>query len=364
MSRIAATAYKRAYEGVNYRLRTFAGGRLADRCRPTFVGILLSERCNARCVHCDIWKNRGKEDSPTFEQWKDVLTDVRRWLGPIQATLTGGEAMLKPFAIDLVAHGMSVGLFMELLTHGYWPDQSKIEKLALADPWRVTVSLDGLGKTHSRIRGRENFFELTSTTLRTLQRVRRENKLDFIILLKNVIMDRNLDEAHDVARFAQDGGMQVFYQPIEQNYNTPEDARWFESSENWPKDTSKAVAAVEGLIRLKRAGLPIANSFAQLEAMIPYFRNPASSQVAVQAHSAHERRQSCAALTNLQIQSNGDVTNCTGQPPIGNVKTGSIRRIWETRPRVWEDACCLQRRCSQTAEEAGLLSRHDPGASS
>ena len=363
MSRIAATAYKRAYEGVNYRLRTFAGGRLADHCRPTFVGVLLSERCNARCVHCDIWKNRGKEDSPTFEQWKGVLTEVRHWLGPIQTTLTGGEAMLKLFAIDLVTHGVSIGLFMELLTHGYWPDQSKIEKLALANPWRVTVSLDGLGKTHSRIRGRENFFELTSTTLRTLQRVRRENKLNFAILLKNVIMEANLDEASDVARFAQEGGMQVFYQPIEQNYNTPEDPRWFESSENWPKDPAKAVAAVERLLQLKQAGLPIVNSVAQLEAMIPYFGDPGSSRVAVQAHSAHERRQSCAALTNLQIQSNGDVTNCTGQPSIGNVKTGSIRQIWETRPRVWEGDCCLQRRCSQTEKEAGLLSRRDPGPS-
>ena len=355
MSRIAATAYKRVYEAVNYHLRTFVGGRLANHCRPTWVAALLSERCNARCVHCDIWKNRGKEDSPSLEQWKGVLTDVRRWLGPIQTTLTGGEAMLKPFAIDLVTHGTSIGLFMEILTHGYWPDQAKIEKLALANPWRVTVSLDGLGKTHSRIRGREDFFELTSTTLQTLQRVRRENKLDFVIRLKNVIMEENLDEAGDVARFAQDGGMQVFYQPIEQNYNTPEDARWFESSENWPKDSSKAIAVVERLLRLKRAGLPIANSFAQLEAMIPYFRDPDSSRVATQAHSAHERRQSCAALTNLQIQSNGDVTNCTSCPPVGNVRTDSIRRIWESRPRAWEDGnCCLQRRCSHAEQKTRL----------
>jgi len=360
MPRVAATAYRRVYEAVNYRLRTFASGRLASHCRPTFVAILLSERCNARCVHCDIWKNRGKEDSPTLEQWQDVFTDLRRWLGPIQTTVTGGEALLKPFAIDLVAHGVSLGLFMEVLTHGYWPDQTKIEKLAQVNPWRVTVSLDGLGKTHSRIRGRENFFELTSSTLRTLQRVRRENDLDFVILLKNVIMERNLDEAGDVARFAQDGGMQVFYQPIEQNYNTPEDARWFERSENWPKDVSKAVAAVKELLQLKRAGLPIVNSFAQLETMIPYFRDPASSQVAVQAHSAHEGRQLCGALTNLQIQSNGDVTYIRGQPPIGNVKVDSIRRIWETRPRAWDGACCRQQRSSaRTDKEMEPLSYPD-----
>jgi MoaA/NifB/PqqE/SkfB family radical SAM enzyme len=355
MSRMAATAYKHISEAVNYRLRTFGGGHLANHCRPTSVAALLSERCNARCVHCDIWKNRGKEDSPSVEQWTGVLTDVRRWLEPIQTTLTGGEAMLRPFAIDLVTHGASIGLFMEILTHGYWPDQAKIEKLALANPWRITISLDGLGDTHSKVRGRENFFEVTSTTLRTLQRVRREQDLDFVILLKNVLMEHNLDDAGNVARFAREGGMQVFYQPIEQNYNTPEDVRWFEHGENWPKDPSRAIAVVERLLQLKRTGLPIANSYAQLAAMIPYFRDPDSLRVSTQAHSAHECRQSCAALTSLQIQSNGDVTNCIGCPPVGNVKTDSIRRIWESRPRAWETDCCLQRRCTPAEQKLRLV---------
>ena len=76
----------RAHAAVNYRLRTIAGGRLASRCRPTSIAILLTERCNARCVHCDIWKNRGKEDSPTVDQWKTTLRDLRRWLGPVTSS--------------------------------------------------------------------------------------------------------------------------------------------------------------------------------------------------------------------------------------------------------------------------------------
>jgi len=355
MPRIAASVYRRVYEATNYRLRSIAGGRWAGYCRPTWVAILLTERCNARCVHCDIWKNRGREESPSLEKWQVVLRDVRRWLGPIQMTLTGGEALLKPFTIDLTTYGTSIGLFMEILTHGYWPDQSKIEKLALARPWRITVSLDGLGETHSRVRGREDFFEQTSTTLRTLQRLRPEKGLDYVILLKTVLMEHNLHEACDVARFAQEGGMEVFYQAIEQNYNTPEDPGWFETSENWPRDPSKVIAVVERLVQLKRAGLPISNSFAQLQAMIPYFGNPDALRVSTQAHSAHECRQLCAALTNLQIQSNGDVTNCTGRPPIGNIKRDSIRRIWESRPRAWEDGCCLQRRCSPAEQTVRLL---------
>ena len=83
--------HKRFYEAVNYRLRTFAGGRYASSCRPTSIALLLTERCNARCVHCDIWQNRGREDSPDLRQWQALLTDLRGWLGPVQVVITGGD---------------------------------------------------------------------------------------------------------------------------------------------------------------------------------------------------------------------------------------------------------------------------------
>src|SRR5512143_3089685 len=102
MTRRGEWIYKMLYEAANYRLRTLAGGRWAGSCRPTSIVILLTERCNARCVHCDIWKNRGQEEAPTVDQWKTVLSDLRRWLGPVQTTLSGGEALLKPFATELV----------------------------------------------------------------------------------------------------------------------------------------------------------------------------------------------------------------------------------------------------------------------
>jgi MoaA/NifB/PqqE/SkfB family radical SAM enzyme len=343
---ILGRAYAKIYEGVNYRLRSLAGGRLAARCRPASIVFLLTERCNARCLHCDIWKNRGQEDSPSPEQWKQVLIDLRHWLGPVQVVFSGGEALLKPFAIDLVAHAGALGLYLEILTHGYWEDQGRIEALARAKPWKVTISLDGVGETHSKIRGREKFWDRTSRSIETLKRMRSEAGLRHIIRLKNVIMEHNLDETLKVARFGNQEGMEVFFQPIEQNYNTAEDSQWYLESENWPKDTARAIANVRQLMQMKKQGYRIANSYAQLEAMIPYFENPAAHRVAVMSHNAHEARRSCTALTNLQLQANGDVTVCTGAPVVGNVKLAPIRRIWEDRPRLWESGCCLERRCA------------------
>jgi MoaA/NifB/PqqE/SkfB family radical SAM enzyme len=343
--------YRRFYMGANYHLRTFADGRFTSYCRPTDIGFMMTNLCNAKCVHCDIWKNKGKDDTPTVEQYKAVLTDLRNWLGPVHVFFSGGEALLRPYTPDLLAHSSAIGLWAEILTHGYWDDQSRIEKVALANPGRVTVSLDGVGDAHTLVRGRDKFFEKTSRTLETLRRVRSEEGLTFNIRLKTVIMRQNLHDVHSVAEFAAHNEMEVFYQAVEQNYNTPEDPRWFETSDNWPKDPEDAIRAVRGLIELKRKGLPIRNSFEQLDTMIPYFQNPDAMRVAVQSHTAHLKRQICSATTNLQILPNGDVLSCFGMPPVGNIKMTPIREIWAKRPEWWNGGCCLERRCTPAEKE-------------
>lgn len=346
---------RRLHDGINYRLRTVAGGRWASHCRPVWPFFLITERCNAKCVHCDIWKNRGQEDAPTLEEWKTVLSDLREWLGPVRVTFTGGEALLRPYTIELSAYASSIGLVLEVLTHGYWVDQSRVEGLAKAKPGMITISVDGIGDLHSKIRGRDKFWEKTSTTIETVKRVRKEARSGTHIRLKTVIMSHNLDGVCEVARYATQEGMDVFYQPIEQNYNTPEDSRWWEHSDNWPKDTEKAVKVVEQLIGMKRQGSHIGNSYAQLEAMIPYFRRPETLRLTTTAHEAHEGRIHCSAIGMLQFQSNGDVTTCTAQPPVGNIKTMRIREIWENRPHWWESGCCLAKRLTESEREAVAL---------
>ncbi|MGZ8842673.1 MAG: radical SAM protein [Pyrinomonadaceae bacterium] len=343
-ARLAKSVYRRLYAGVNYRLRTFAAGSFTARCRPTSIALLMTERCNARCIHCDIWKNRGPEERPTLDQWKPVLSDLRQWLGPVQIVLTGGEALLNRDTLALAAHAGSLGLFVELLSHGYWEDQTKFEAISLAGVSRVTISFDGVGDTHSLIRGREDFAIRTSRTIQTLRQMRQTHSPEMSIRLKTVIMSQNLDDVCNVAWFAKLNGLEVFYQPIEQNYNTPEDSNWFEHSDTWPADSKKAVKVVTQLCELKKQGLPIANTLAQLELMIPYFAAPENSRVAVQSHTAHENQLLCSAMTTLQIQANGDVRACAAKGPIGNIKSQSIRRIWETRPSWWREGCCLEAR--------------------
>ena len=338
---------KRLHESLHHRLRGFWGGRLGNLCRPTSIFFLITERCNARCVHCNIWTNRGREDALAEAEWKAALDDLRRWLGPVQITLTGGEALLVPYTPDLVRHGAELGLFMEVLTHGYWNDKSRIEALARARPWRITMSLDGLGEVHSLIRGRRAFFERTASSLDTLLRLRRTEGLPYTIRIKTVVMQQNLAELGALAEFATRDGVDIFYQPIEQNYNTAEDPEWYRHSENWPPIPAAAVAAVDGVLALKADGRHVANSVDQLEAMKRYFEDPGGLRVSTQSHASHEDRLRCSALSLLQVQANGDLRVCTARPPIGNIRRSLPSEIWSRRPRWWEEGCCLGDRLSE-----------------
>ena len=326
----------------SYRLRVLRNGRYAAHCRPAVVTFLVTELCNARCTHCDIWKNKGREHAPTLHQWKQVLLDLRRWLGPAIVTLSGGEALLRKDTPDLLQYGSELGMSMELLSHGYWPDAKRMEEVARANPWKVTFSVDGVGEVHNVIRGKADFWDRTSASLDTLIKLRTQGRHPFKIQLKNVLMRQNLQSATSVARFAAEKGVTVLYQCIEQNYNTAPDPLWYRTSPNWPEDRQAAVEVVDSLIALKRQNLPIDNTLPQLEAMKNYFRDPDALRLRIQAHTAHEPRALCAAMTNLQIRANGDVGACANEPPFGNIKQSPIRELWKNRPRYWKTHCCQQ----------------------
>lgn len=336
MTSSTAKVRRQLYEGRQYWLRRAAGGRFATLCKPTWISFLITERCNARCLHCDIWKNKGKEDGPSQEQWSAALKDLRDWLGPVHVCLTGGEALLRPYTVDLMEYGSRLGLLMELLTHGYWKDQTRIEAVARTRPWRITLSVDGIGDTHDRVRGRDDFFERTSNTIETLKRVRAEEGLDFSIRLKTVVMSHNLHNLGAVAEYATQPGMDVLYQAIEQNYAQQPVPDWYRHTDNWPADPEQAVRAVEGLIELKNRGLSIANSTASLEHMMSYFRDPGHLE-------SHEWGADCSALALFQVNSNGDVQVCWKTEPVGNIKEARPRDVWAARPHFWESGCCLER---------------------
>jgi MoaA/NifB/PqqE/SkfB family radical SAM enzyme len=118
---------------------------------PTAAVVAVTDRCNSRCVMCDIWHRAGRPGLPP-EAYRHLPPSLR------VINLTGGEPFLRPDLAEVVATIRQAcpqarqilstnGLALPRIRH-------LAPILASIDPaLAVRVSIDGIGTLHDRLRG-------------------------------------------------------------------------------------------------------------------------------------------------------------------------------------------------------------------
>jgi len=112
-------------------------------------------RCNCRCLMCDIWRDRGREEISAAE--------VERWLaewrsfGVQRVVLSGGEALLHSHLWDLCALLDDAGIGVTILTTGLLLARDAASLVRYCDD--VVVSLDGPRDVHDLIRNVPRAFD-------------------------------------------------------------------------------------------------------------------------------------------------------------------------------------------------------------
>ena len=349
-----ALLYKRVYDRVNHSFGPPPADASPSLCRPTWISLLLTERCNSRCVHCDIWKNRGKEASSRRRSSGKPYSRETPSLARTGARLHHRAA--RPSSCRTrstsCATASALGLLMEVLTHGYWNDQTRIEELARANPWRITISIDGTRRGSLEDPWPKGLRRRTFGSDRDPAPPDREREgLSYSILLKTVVMRAQPRRARPIARFAASRGVEVFYQPIEQNYNTPRGPALVRRTARTGRTTrSGRCAAVHGAPRAEAiAASRSRTARQQLEVMIPYFRDPAALRVATQSHTAHDRSLAAPRCRCSRSRRTATSRSALRRSPSATSRRRPLRQIWAQRPRWWVSGCCLEHRL--TAEE-------------
>jgi MoaA/NifB/PqqE/SkfB family radical SAM enzyme len=134
-----------------------------------------------RCAHCwfnEEWKERELNQPPlTFEEYERLARSIPR---VAFLSLTGGEAFQRPDIVELATmfrKTTKVGRY-QIPTSGFKTDLivKATEQLLIANPstpFRVDVSLDGVGVVHETQRGVRDGFERAVETIKVLNALRR-----------------------------------------------------------------------------------------------------------------------------------------------------------------------------------------------
>lgn len=134
---------------------------------PVLV-LLPHNRCNCRCVMCDIWRIRQAREitaSDLRPHVESLRTLQVRWV-----VLSGGEPQLHSDLSALTALLRADGVRVTLLTAGLLLEAHAASVVSTIDD--VIVSLDGPPEIHNQIRGVPRAFELLAKGVEALRNLR------------------------------------------------------------------------------------------------------------------------------------------------------------------------------------------------
>lgn len=145
----------------------------------------LVRRCNLKCKHC--YSISADVDFPgelsTQEVFR-VMDDIKAARSPV-LILSGGEPLLRPDIFDISKRAVDLGFYTALSSNGTLIDANLAGRIADIGYDYVGVSLDGLGVTHDRFRGREGAFDAALAGLRECGRRRVKTGLRFTMTQDN-----------------------------------------------------------------------------------------------------------------------------------------------------------------------------------
>lgn len=132
--------------------------RSAGERRPVVVWN-MTRSCNLHCLHCYTdSKAKRYQGELTTEEGKRLLEDLADFKVPA-LLLSGGEPLTRRDLFELSLYAKQLGLPCTLSTNGTLITQEAASQLKAAGFRYVGISLDGLGATNDRFRGKEGAFQ-------------------------------------------------------------------------------------------------------------------------------------------------------------------------------------------------------------
>jgi len=300
--------------------------------KPFSLTLVITGYCNLRCPMCYPVMKEHQNDL-SLEQL-DSLFQSKVLHNLVFLLITGGEPFLRKDLVEICrrAAGSIPGLKqLRLASNGVLKDRiiEQTEEICRTAgiPVSLKISIDGIGEHHDRLRGIEGAYDSALDCLYTLEKMKRDRKLDLSLSLSFTALDENIDQIQQVYRLIEGRDIDFFFKPGHDfcyENNRSGDGSSLSISEG---TRNKLLAFMKFFLKHDFQSAPsFANSGRKIfyKEMYHYLQNPNKLPI------------SCSAgFSSFLIFNTGEVyacsSHCSGKMAMGNLNQNGLDEIWFSR---------------------------------
>lgn len=270
--------------------------------------IAITYKCNARCIMCNIWKDNVKDEltPDDFLKLPTSLDDIN---------ITGGEPFLRKDIVEIVEKITSKNPKVRLIfsSNGLLSDQitNYMKEIIKINPNSgIGISIDGIGQTHSEVRGIPDAYEKAIDTVKKLQEFGIND-----IRLAFTASDKNVNDLSKVYDLAKELGVEFTMSIVHNSDN------YFNIDTNLHADYENLEKQVNYVINeeLKHNNPRRLMRIYYLKGILEYARTG-------------KRALPCYAVDNaFFLDAKGEVFPCNmEETSFGNIKSQGFEEIWDS----------------------------------
>jgi MoaA/NifB/PqqE/SkfB family radical SAM enzyme len=141
---------------IAHAIKLYPRWKKCNSYKPLYVELLVSSRCNSRCVMCNIWKLAREKpevvkDELSTQDYTNLLNELSE-AGTKRIFISGGEPLLREDILDIIGHAKR-RMQVELVTNGMLVTETTAEGLVRSGLDAIDFSIDGAApEIHEKFR--------------------------------------------------------------------------------------------------------------------------------------------------------------------------------------------------------------------
>jgi len=297
-------------------------GKSSVQKRPSIVLVDLTYKCNFNCSFCFYDKKKRKDLK--LKEWKDIIDQIKVWLGSVFIDFSGGEPLLNKDCLDILSYSKKCGLITSMSTNASLITKDIAKKIVNLNLYRIGVSIQGTKNTHKMITNKP-YFEKMIRGIKLLIAEKIKNNSKTRIYARVIIHNKNLGEIKDILSLIKELGFdEVVFRPL---LYSNELMKKYEKKDLWIKDQNKLIKVIDCLKEEKKRGstnVKITNTYQNLDLFEKYYF--------IDKGLVNLGKPPCStAFKFIEISCDGNIKNCC--LTLGNIKDLTLKNIYKSNSK-------------------------------